>query len=241
MSTIRATDPSPARAPQSVVIQDDAPRGDLWSYFNFYLTAAAQAFFLPPGNRRVLKCSAGSYSQVMDDLHRVETDRQVHIAYLRKALETLPLDVLLSNAYFWCHENLDLICSSLAGNAPKFRQLVQLTPPEKYSCLPGHCTTKLQIEILLDEALGNPAKLEQLTDIILTMIGDPRNGDDLDALYYFYLELLICRKGSDSYAAERIRTCRPLLAPEQIQALKKNIKTPLIAKELETISPGHIR
>jgi hypothetical protein len=163
------------------------------------------------------------------------TDLQVRTAYLKKALETLPLDVLLSSIYFWGHDNFDIICKLLAYDASKFRQLIELTPPEKYNYYPGHCTTQLQIEILLDDASNNEPKLQQLTDIILTMIGDPRNGEELDFLYYFYLQLLTIRKESDSYVADRIRACKTELHKDQIKALKKIEDAPLIVQALEEI------
>jgi hypothetical protein len=170
----------------------------------------------------------------MDEIH-LESDLQVQTAYLKHALETIPLNILQTSIYFWGHDNFDLICKLLANNAPKFRQLIELTPPEKYNFFPGHCTTEAQIETLLDEAFNKAPKLQQLTDIILTMIGDPRNGDDLDSLYYFYLKLLMLRKGSDAYVADRIRACKTAFAPVQVEALKKIENAPLIAKALQEI------
>ncbi|HEY5235316.1 MAG TPA: hypothetical protein VIJ14_03985 [Rhabdochlamydiaceae bacterium] len=224
--------------PKEPEAKTTASAGGLWSYFNFYwvfTTQIPRGLFLASSNTRELRCSPRSYSQEMDDIHLRSTDLQLRTAYLKKALETIPLNVLQTSLYFWGHDNFDLICKLLANDAPKFRQLIELTPSEKYNYFPGHCTTKLQIEVLLDDAFDNETKLQQLTDIILTMIGEPRNGDDLDSLYYFYLKLLILRKESDAYVADRIRACKNVLQLEQVTALKKIENAPLIAQALEEI------
>ncbi len=213
-----------------------ASEGSLWSYLNFYWIFTTQIpnslFF---SSTEDLRCSPRSYSKEMDELHLRDTDLQVRTAYLKKALETIPLNDLQSSIYFWGHDNLAIVCKLLANNAPKFRELIELTPSDKYNYYPGHCITTLQIEILLDDAFTNVAKLQQLTDIILTMIGEPRNGKELDFLYYFYLNLLILRKKSDSYVADRIRACKTVLYPDQIKALKKIEEAPLIFKALQEI------
>jgi hypothetical protein len=223
-------DTSPPKEPKA------SSEGSLWSSLNFFwifTTQIPSSLFL--ASTKDLRCSPRSYSQEMFKLLLQSTDLQVRTAYLKKALETLPLDVLLSSIYFWGHDNFDIICKLLAYDASKFRQLIELTPPEKYNYYPGHCTTQLQIEILLDDASNNEPKLQQLTDIILTMIGDPRNGEELDFLYYFYLQLLTIRKESDSYVADRIRACKTELHKDQIKALKKIEDAPLIVQALEEI------
>ncbi len=211
--------------------------GSLWSYFNFYSffrTLIPRALTLATSSGRPLRCSPRSYSKEMDEIH-LESDLQVQTTYLKHALETIPLNVLQTSIYFWGHDNFDLICKLLANDAAKFRQLIELTPPEKYNFFPGHCTTEAQIETLLDEAFNKAPKLQQLTDIILTMIGDPRNGDDLDSLYYFYLKRLMLRKGSDAYVADRIQACKTAFGLVQVEALKKIENAPLITQALQEI------
>jgi hypothetical protein len=177
----------------------------------------------------------------MDELHLQNTSLQVRTAYLKKALETIPLNILQESVYFWGHDNFDLVCKLLVNDAPKFRELIELTPPEKYNYYPGHCLTTFQIEILLNDAFANEAKLQQLTDIILTMIGEPRNGEELDFLYYFYLKFLILRQESDSYVADRIRACKTELYKNQIEALKKIEDAPLISKALQEIEQPSLK
>src|SRR4051812_6509806 len=210
--------------------------GGLWSYVDLSWIFTTQIpSSLANNDAKDLRCSPRSYSQEMDELHLQDTDLQIRTAYLKKALDTIPLKVLQSSIYFWGHDNFDLICKLLANNAPKFRELIELTPPEKYNYYPGHCITALQIEILLDDAFANEVKLQQLTDIILTMIGEPRNGEELDFLYYYYLKFLILRKESDSYVADRIRACKIELQKDQVKALKKIKDAPLVEHALEEI------
>lgn len=212
----------------------DVSENSLWSYLNLDWVFTIQIPDSLLYGTEDWKCSPRSYSQEME-LHLQSTDLQVRTAYLKKALETIPLNVLQSSVYFWGHDNFDIICKLLAYNGPKFRELLELTPSEKYNYYPGHCKTQLQIEILLENAFASDIKLQHLTDIILTMIGEPRNGDELDSLYYFYLKLLTLRKGSDSYIADRIRACKTELLSDQVEALKKIEDAPLISEALTFI------
>lgn len=212
-----------------------ASENSLWSYLNLDWVFTMQIPYSLFYGTEDLSCSPRSYSQKMDELHLQSTDLQMRAAYLKKALETIPLDVLQSSVYFWGHDNFDIICDLLSYNGPKFRELLELTPSDKYNYYPGHCKTQLQIEILLEDALTSTIKLQHLTDIILTMIGEPRNGDELDSLYYFYLKLLTLWKGSDSYIAERILACKTELFKDQVEALKKIEDAPLISKALTLI------
>jgi hypothetical protein len=141
--------------------------------------------------------------------------------YLTKALDTVPLEVLQTSAYFWANDNFSYICTLLAQRPAQYRRLIEIAPSEKYCCYTGQCKTEGQIEILLDVAFGDEEKLQAMTDAVLVMIGEPRNGDELDKLYYFYLESLIERKGSDAYIADRLRARKNELTMDQIQALKK--------------------
>jgi hypothetical protein len=210
---------------------DSTTSNSLWSYLNLDWVFTIQ---IPDSLLYGTKdCSPRAYSQEME-LHLQSGDLQMRAAYLKKALETIPLDVLQSSVYFWGHDNFDIICDLLAYNALKFRELLALTPPEKYNHYPGHCKTQLQIEILLDDALKSDIKLQHLTDIILTMIGEPRNGDELDSLYYFYLKLLIQQK-REGYIADRIQACKTELLNNQVKALKKIEDAPLISKALTLI------
>ncbi len=145
------------------------------------------------------------------------------------------MEVLQTSIYFWGHDNFDLICKLLENKPMMFQRLVELTPPEKYVYYPGHCTTESQIEILLDNAIDNEPKLDQITDIILTMIGEPRNGNALDSLYVYYIEMLNFWKKSDEYVAARLKACQSSLAMEQINALKKIENAPLLARALQEI------
>jgi hypothetical protein len=212
---------------------DSTTSNSLWSDLNLDWVFTMQIPDSLLDGTEDLKCSPRSYSQEME-LHLQSTDHQMRTAYLKQALATIPLDVLQSSVYFWGHDNFDIVCTLLSYNGPKFRELLKITPSDKYNYYPGHCKTQLQIEILLEDALTSDLKLQHLTDIILTMIGDPRNGDELDSLYYFYLKLLTQRKG-EGYIADRIQASKTALYKDQIEALKKIEDAPLISAALTLI------
>jgi hypothetical protein len=209
----------------------------LWRFLKFYWNLPSQppASLTPRTIVEQMRCTPRSYSNEMNEIYQKYTDSRVFKTYLTKALDTIPLNVLQTSIYFWGHKNFSFICKFLATRPAQFRQLLKLTPLEKYNYYPGQCTTESQMEILLEDALEDKKKLQETTDVIIVMIGEPRNGFELDNLYYFYLNKLINRQESDAYVAERIQICKNELAMEQIEALRKIENAPLIAKALKEI------
>lgn len=183
-----------------------------------------------------LNCTPRSYSREMEEISYAYTDRRVFEAYLRKALDQIPLNILQNSIYFWGNDNLSFICKLLADRPEQFRELVELTPMDRFNYLPAQCITVIQIEILFEKACQNKAMMQEFVDVILVMIGEPRNGAELDNLYYFFLKKLIERQETDTYIAQRLRQRQSELSIVQIRALQQIENAPLIAAVLQELN-----
>ena len=183
-----------------------------------------------------LNCTPRSYPTEMEEISFTDADRRVFEAYLRRALDRIPLNILQNSVYFWGNDNLSFICKLLATRPEQFRELIELTPADRYNYLPAQCTTVSQIEILFEKACQNKVLMQEITDVILVMIGEPRNGAELDNLYYLFLKKLMERQGSDAYIAERLRQRQSELSIQQIRALRQIEDAPLITEVLQEIN-----
>jgi hypothetical protein len=169
---------------------------------------------------REMRCTPRSYNNEMEEIFTHHSDPRVSRIYLTKALTSVPLSTLTNSHFFWGHDNFSHVCELLVKQPGQFRKLLEVIPPEKYNYIPGQCKNEEQIQILLEVALGKVKMLEEVTDAVLIMIGEPRN-EELDKLYYFYLKMLMQRQGTDAYIAERVRSRKKELKEDQITALRK--------------------
>jgi len=178
-----------------------------------------------------------SYSTEFKKLFIDHRDPAFMRAFLDRALRLLPLHVLVTSEYFWADRHIEYICQKLTGDPETYQALLRLTPKEFYIQYPAHCQTEKQVEMMLDEAYGDPAKLEDITDAVLIAIGDERNTYELDQLYYYYLRLLAQRKGSDAYIAERLNFNWQKLEQKTISALQKIENVPNIQNVIDQNRP----
>src|ERR1700681_1932950 len=110
---IPARTPDPINTPLKAYPEEpqDTSGGSLWPSFNFHWVFTIQipnSLFL--ASTEDLRCSPRSYSQEIAELN-LQSDLQVRTAYLKKALDTIPLNILQSSIYFWGHDNFDIVCN----------------------------------------------------------------------------------------------------------------------------------
>ncbi len=171
-----------------------------------------------------------SYSREFEKLFIDQRSPDYMLAFLEKALRLLPLKTLITSHYFWADRQIEYVCEALKDKPEQYRALLQLTPKEFYIQHPCHCKTKQQVEMMLEDAFEDKIKLEDTTDAVVIAIGDERNTEELDELYYYYFSLLAQRKGSHEYIAERIKINWEKLEQMHISALQKIENAPHIQK-----------
>ncbi len=177
-----------------------------------------------------MRCTPRSFSLQMDEIAKKQRDPKVMLAYLTKAVNSLPLEQLLTTPYCWTNENIEHIFTLLSNQPERLRKLFEVTSPSTYIVYPGLCKTKEHVIMMLDVAYADGDKLREITNIVLTMLGDARNGPELDHLYYFYLSSLIQRQGSDAYIAERLQIHWKEIPQEHFSALQKIENAPQVQK-----------
>lgn len=168
-----------------------------------------------------IRFSPRSYCREFEKLFLEQRDSAFMQAFLDKALGLLPLETLTTSPHFWVDRHIEYICQKLKDKPVQYQALLMRTPGEYYIQYPAHCKTKQQVEMMLDQAFEDKAKLEDITDAVLIAIGDERNTDELDELYYYYLSLLAKKKGSDEYIAKRLKINWGKLEQMHISALQK--------------------
>lgn len=183
-----------------------------------------------------MKFTPRSYDKNIMKVFNEKRDPSFLLAFVNRGLNAISLPDLIKTSNFWVDRHLDVVCSAI-GDGP-FEVLLQLTPQENFIQYPCHCKTPKQIELVLDMALNDEEKLKDITDIVLIAIGDKRNTDELNQLYYYYLRLLIQKKEKpDPFIAERLRANWSKLEEAQIEALKKTEIAPLVQKFIDENLP----
>jgi hypothetical protein len=197
--------------------------GSAWRYLASWIPS-------PHPDLEKIKFTPRSYNQEFAKLCLEKRDAAFIQAFLDKALRLLPLETLTESSYFWVDRHIEYVCQALKDKPEQYHALLQLTPKEFYIQYPAHCKTRKQVEMMLDVAFEDKAKLEDMTDAVLIAIGDERNTIELDEIYYYYLSLLIEKKGSDEYIAERLKSSWEKLEQTHILAIQKIENAPHIQK-----------